>query len=117
MKKHIVYSLSAMLLVFVMAAFSTVYALETQADKKAEAVEQVQSMQPASAGITVSGTINDSNQLIDDQGKAFELSENTDEGLEVKALVGQKVELKGTVMEEEGQNIMEVQEYRIIGDK
>ncbi|GAB6094983.1 hypothetical protein JCM14469_12350 [Desulfatiferula olefinivorans] len=66
------------------------------------------------AGITISGTINESNQLIDLQGKAFELSDNTDEGLEVKALVGQKVELKGTVLDEEGQQIMEVLEYRLL---
>lgn len=77
------------------------------------------SEQPAaeSAKITVSGTINEANQLIDDQGKAFELSDNTDEGLEVKALIGQKVELKGTVLDENGQKTMEVREYKILENK
>lgn len=107
MKKHIVSSLSVVILVLFMAAFNSVYAADAPAMEKAA----------ASAGITVSGTINDANQLIDDKGQAFELSENTEKGLEVKALVGQKVELKGTVMDEEGQNVLEVQDYKIISSK
>lgn len=67
-----------------------------------------------SASTTISGTINESNQLIDLQGKAIQLSDNTDEGMEVKALIGQKVELKGTVLDEDGEQVMEVLEYRLL---
>ena len=112
MKKYIVSSLSVVFLVLMMAAISSVYAADTQAVEKA-----APAMAQADAGITVSGTINDANQLIDDKGQAFELSENTEKGLEVKALVGQKVELKGTVMDEAGQSVLEVKEYKIIGSK
>lgn len=104
-------------LVFFMASFSTVYAADAPEQDMAKATTQAQDTAAESAGIIVSGTINDANQLIDAQGKAFELSEKTEQGLEVKALVGQKVQLKGTVLEAEGQNVMQVQEYKILGGK
>ena len=117
MKKQIGYTLSIVVLVLMMASFTTVYAGDAQEKDTSEAAATTQEIvtPPAVAGITVSGTINDANQLIDDNGQAFKLSESTEQGLEVKALVGQKVQLKGTVMEEAGQNIMEVQEYKILG--
>jgi hypothetical protein len=68
---------------------------------------------PEAAQITLSGTINESSQFVNEHGDAYELAD-TDEGREVKSLIGQKVEITGTVMEEAGQSIVEVHEYKLL---
>jgi len=62
---------------------------------------------------TLSGTIDANSQFIDDQGTVFTLADN-EKSLEVKSLQGQKVEIKGTVMEEAGQKTVAVTEYTIL---
>jgi hypothetical protein len=105
-------------LLFTMVFFGMAYAGDDPAMDMSGADAQVEEAAPApqSADMTIAGTINESNQLIDATGKAFELSESTDEGLEVKALIGQKVELKGTVMEENGAQVIDVKAYKILGE-
>jgi hypothetical protein len=76
------------------------------------AADQQQTM-PNSDEITLSGTVGKDDQLVADNGKEFELS-NTDKGLEVKSLTGQKVEVTGTVMEEAGQRVIDVHEYKVL---
>jgi hypothetical protein len=63
--------------------------------------------------ITLSGTVDLSGRLINDQGKSFELAA-TDESLEVKALVGRRVSITGAVMEKDGRKIVAVHEYEIL---
>jgi hypothetical protein len=62
---------------------------------------------------TLSGTIDANSQFVDDQGQLFTLADN-EKSLEVKSLQGQKVEIKGTVMEEAGQKTVAVTEYTIL---
>jgi hypothetical protein len=62
--------------------------------------------------LTLSGTIDANSQFVDDQGQVFALADN-EKSLEVKSLQGQKVEIKGTVMEEAGQKTVVVTEYTI----
>lgn len=66
--------------------------------------------------VTMEGSINAFGQFIDNEGETFELSDN-DESLEVKALTGQQVEIKGTVLEEEGRKTLEVKEYKILEEE
>jgi hypothetical protein len=66
--------------------------------------------------VTLSGTVNPNSQFIDNRGRSLNLT-NTDEGLEVQSLVGQRVEIKGTVMDEGGQKSVDVQEYKIINER
>jgi hypothetical protein len=68
---------------------------------------------PEADQITLSGTINENSQFVDDEGNAFELAD-TDSGNEVKSLIGQKVEITGTVLEAGGQKLVEVHEYKIL---
>jgi hypothetical protein len=68
---------------------------------------------PAGEELSLSGTIDENSRFIDEQGEIFNLADN-DKGMEVKALTGQKVEIKGTVMEAEGEKTVEVTEYSII---
>jgi hypothetical protein len=63
--------------------------------------------------ITLSGSIDESNRFVSESGEAFDLSDS-ERGMEVKALTGKKVEIKGTVMEEEGKKTVEVTEYNIL---
>jgi hypothetical protein len=63
--------------------------------------------------VTLQGTINEFSQLVGVAGETFELAD-TVESVEVKSLIGNRVEIKGTVMEEEGRKIVEVHEYKIL---
>lgn len=115
MKHFLASTLTIFALILTLACSGTVFA-GTESTDIDQPMAQAQDVSDDLdvVGITISGTINESNQLIDLQGKAIELSDSTDEGLEVKALIGQKVELKGTVLDEEGQQVMEVLEYRLL---
>jgi len=63
--------------------------------------------------IMITGTINDANQLVDKDGQAFGVADN-EQGNELLTHVGEKVEVKGTVMESEGQKQIDVSSYKVI---
>jgi hypothetical protein len=63
--------------------------------------------------IQITGTVNAENQLVDESGQAFNLAD-TEEGMEVKALVGKKVQVIGTLEEAEGQKTVTVTDYEIM---
>ena len=63
--------------------------------------------------IMITGTINDANQLVDKDGQAFGVADN-EQGKELLTNVGEVVEVKGTVMESEGQKQIDVSAYKII---
>lgn len=67
----------------------------------------------ASEEVTIMGTVNAENQLVDESGQAFSLAD-TEEGLEVKALIGKKVQVKGTLEEQEGNKVVTVTDYEIM---
>ena len=64
-------------------------------------------------GTMITGTINDTNQLVDKDGQAFGVADN-EQGNELLTHVGETVEVKGTVMESEGQKQIDVSAYKII---
>jgi hypothetical protein len=74
------------------------------AEKKAMEQEQ---------GIMISGTINNSNELVDNDGQIFGVADN-EQGKELLTHVGMKVQVKGTVMESEGKSLITVTAYEII---
>lgn len=61
----------------------------------------------------ITGTINNANQLVDNDGQIFDVAD-TKAGLELVTHVGQKVQVKGTVMEKEGMKQISVSTYEII---
>jgi len=109
----------AIVLAMALTLFGTGYAGWFDSDEKPKSETQSpgttsgEQAMPQAEQVTISGTISENSQLVDDQGKAFELAD-TDEGLEIKALIGKKVEITGTVMEEAGTRVVEVNEYRIL---
>ena len=61
----------------------------------------------------ISGTINGTNQLVDKDGQIFNVAD-TEAGKELVTHVGQKVQVKGTVLENEGKKEISVSAYEII---
>ena len=67
----------------------------------------------AGSEVSISGVINEDGQLIDNNGMAYDIAES-DEGNELMEMTGQKVTVKGTVMEAEGTKIITVSSFKII---
>ena len=63
--------------------------------------------------IMITGTVSDANQLVDQQGQIFSIAD-TKEGMELATHIGVKVQVKGTVMESEGQKQITVSAYEVI---
>jgi len=96
MKRTILLVVCALFMVVMMSGVAL------SADKKA-----------AEQGIMISGTINSTNQLVDKDGQAFGVADN-EQGKELLTHVGEKVEVKGTVMESEGKKLIDVSAYKVI---
>ncbi len=67
----------------------------------------------AGSQVSISGVINEDGQLVDDDGMAYDIADN-EEGEEVMEMVGQKIAVKGTVMETEGTKIITVTEFNLL---
>ncbi len=67
----------------------------------------------AGSQVSISGVINEDGQLVDNNGITYDIADN-DEGNEVMEMVGQKVAVKGTVMETEGTKIITVTEFKLL---
>ena len=63
--------------------------------------------------VTIVGTVNDDNQIVDNSGAVYEVGDN-DMGEEVMEHVGKKLEVKGTVMEEEDSKMITITSYTVI---
>ena len=63
--------------------------------------------------MNISGVINEDGQLVDDGGMAYDIAEN-EEGDQLLEMIGQKVAVKGTVMEEDGTKVITVTEFKLL---
>ncbi len=108
MKKFIIYSM-AVLFVATLSLVGTGNVSWFSSDANATA----QQAMPAGEEQVMSGMIDENSQFVDDKGEVFNLASN-EKGMEVKSMNGMKVEIKGTVMEKEGQKVVEVIEYNIL---
>ncbi|MDH4204335.1 MAG: hypothetical protein OEV45_02295 [Desulfobacteraceae bacterium] len=69
---------------------------------------------PVSAGeITITGMINDTYQIVADNGTVYEVAD-TDMGNDLLNNVGKTVEVMGEVVEEEGVKVINVKSYKIL---
>ena len=64
-------------------------------------------------GVTIVGIINDDSQIVDNDGVVYEVTDN-DMAEEVMEHVGKKLEVKGTVMEEEGSKMITITSYTVL---
>ena len=64
--------------------------------------------------IQLTGTVLKGGRLVDDQGQEYQMAK--DEGaLELEAQVGQKIEVKGTVLEDsDGKKVIKINDYKVI---
>ena len=64
--------------------------------------------------IELTGTVLKGGRLVDEQGQEYKMAK--DEGaLQLEAQVGQKIEVKGTVMENsEGQKVIKINDYKVV---
>jgi len=67
----------------------------------------------AAEPVTIQGQVNEDNQLVDDQGNIYEIAD-TEEGMQVMEMVGENVEVRGTLMEEEGAKEITVESFSIV---
>lgn len=63
--------------------------------------------------VTIQGQVNEDSQLVDEQGNIYDIAE-TDEGMQVKEMVGEKVEVRGTLMDNEGAKEITVESFSVI---
>ncbi|MBW1895331.1 MAG: hypothetical protein JRI91_16810 [Deltaproteobacteria bacterium] len=63
--------------------------------------------------VIIAGTINDANQLVDKEGQIFDVAYDK-QGKELLTHAGEKVQVKGTVVESEGQKLIKVSAYEVI---
>jgi len=63
--------------------------------------------------INIQGQVNEDNQLVDQDGMVYEIAE-TEQGMQVMDLVGEKVEVRGTVTEEMGAKQITVESFNIV---
>ena len=68
----------------------------------------------ATEEIQVTGTVLKGGRLVDDQGHEYQMAKD-EGGLELEGQVGQKIEVKGTVMENsDGQKVIKINDYKVI---
>ena len=63
--------------------------------------------------VTIVGTVNDENQLVDNAGTVYEVADN-EKGEELMEHVGKKIQVKGTVMEDEDGKLITITSYTVM---
>jgi hypothetical protein len=63
--------------------------------------------------ITITGTINDTYQIVTDDGTVYEVAD-TDLGNDLLNHIGKTVEVVGKIFEEEGVKVINVKSYKIL---
>jgi hypothetical protein len=66
--------------------------------------------------MTVIGEVNDNYQLVTDQGDVYEVAD-TDMGNDLLNNIGKKVEVTGTITEEQGVKMIRVASYVVLEEK
>ena len=69
---------------------------------------------PAMAGTTITGEVGYAYEVITDDGTVYSIVEN-EKGDELAAMVGETVQVTGTVQEEDGEKTITVESYVVKG--
>lgn len=67
----------------------------------------------AADAVTIQGQVNEENQLVDQDGNVYKIAD-TEEGMKVMDMVGEKVEVKGTVQEDMGEKEITVESFSVL---
>jgi hypothetical protein len=63
--------------------------------------------------VTIQGQVTEDSQLMDAEGNLFDIAV-TEKGNEILSILGEKIEIRGTVVEAEGMKEITVESYRIL---
>ena len=63
--------------------------------------------------VTIVGTVNDENQIVDDAGTVYDVADN-EKGEELMEHVGKKIQVMGTVMEDEDLKVVTITAYTVL---
>jgi len=69
----------------------------------------------ADSEVSISGVINEDGQLVDNEGRTYDIAEN-EEGHEVMEMVGHKVSVKGIMTESDGVKIIAITDFKLLED-
>lgn len=69
-------------------------------------------MQAAGEEMTIRGTVNANNQVVDDQGVTYTVVDDA-KGMELSNHAGKMVEIMGTVQEDMGKKTITVREFKL----
>ena len=69
----------------------------------------------ADSEVSISGVINEDGQLVDNEGRTYDIAEN-EEGHEVMEMVGHKVSVKGIITESDGVKIIAITDFKLLED-
>jgi hypothetical protein len=67
----------------------------------------------AAGEMTITGTVNKDHQIVTDDGKAYDLAQS-EQGTQVRELVGKKVKVTGAVEESKGKMTINVTGYELL---
>ena len=67
----------------------------------------------AAEPVTITGQVNEDSQLVDENGEIYNIADTNEEGMQVMELVGEKIEVRGTLTEEEGSKEITVESFSI----
>lgn len=71
---------------------------------------------PAPEEVQVTGTVMQGGLLVDDQGQEYRMSK-ADGVMDLEGHVGQKIEVKGTLMENsDGHKILTIDDYKVVSE-
>lgn len=76
-------------------------------------IAMVSTIAVATEDVSITGTINESYQIVDDSGAVYDVAEN-EKGNEVVELIGKKVEVMGTVVDDDGTRVITIVSYKVI---
>lgn len=63
--------------------------------------------------VTIQGQVNQENQFVDQDGTVYSIAD-TEQGMQVKEMVGEKIEVRGTVKEDMGEKQITVESFDVM---
>ncbi len=76
-------------------------------------IAMVSTIAVATEDVSITGTVNEGYQIVDDNGAVYDVAES-EKGDEVVELVGKKVQVIGTVVDDDGTKVITIVSYKVI---
>jgi hypothetical protein len=67
----------------------------------------------AAEPVTIQGEVTEDNQLVTEDGEVYDIAD-TEQGAQVLEMVGEKIEVRGTLSEDEGDKEITVESFSVV---